>query len=465
MLAADKALLLSGYLGGLPDAVALRLAKAVEVDRLAGGKHLPHDEILAALRPQLRHVARARRTATPLRYFCQPFEDLLFNGERTQKQKGRIARGSITPVWEWLAAELIPEEHAKLTKALREAILKDGDETIYEICDLLWSSAATAIQAVLQNDKRRAAAARALGGVVMEDVDEIALMLSAAHDIAALQAKLPRPITVLTDDIVGVAHEAYDKFAAGCPDIAPYVILMIMPRLERVWEIFRLVAAISRQSTDTLIANTDLGIVGDLLFADLETHVAAIRAIRANEYDGKTLIGHVGGFSELSTGMVKELGIRREGKWGQRLSKGRADVSRQMETLIERAPKEIFAALPQAKASGFGRGGARPLDIARPPDADRVFRAMRAAQLLIDAKPYATAAAYIAKLDEAMNDVSSGLREAGEDVLREVRAADPEHRAAAERHLAVLFDLCNCVLGEEETDLLRRRSKVAAATG
>jgi len=39
----DKEVLLKGFLGQLPDDVASRLAKAVEVDRLIGGAALPHD--------------------------------------------------------------------------------------------------------------------------------------------------------------------------------------------------------------------------------------------------------------------------------------------------------------------------------------------------------------------------------------------------------------------------------------
>ncbi len=460
MLAADKALLLSGYLGGLPDAVAQRLAKAVEVDRLAGGNSLPHEEILAALRPQLRNLLRARRTATPLRYFCQPFEDLLVTKLRIAKQKGRIARDSIAPVWEWLAGELIPDEFTKLTHALRDAILKDSDETILDICELLWLSAGTALQAVFKSTKRRAAAIRSLGEDTALDAEEIGMMLNAAHDIVALQSRLPRPIPAVTDDIISVSRDAYDKFAASHPDVAPYVVVMIMPRLEHVWEIFRIVAASARQSTDTLIANTDLGIVGDLLFSDLETHVTAIRGMRSTEYDGKTLIKHVGDFSDLSLGMVKELGIRREGQWGQRLSKGRAEVSRQMEGFIERAPKEIFGGLPPQK--GFGRGNGRPYDVTKPLDVTRVARALRAAHLLCDAKPFAAGASYLAKLDEAMDDAAGVLRDVGEDIVRDARATTPEHRAIADQHLAILFEICNCVLGEDETDLLRRRSKMAA---
>ena len=77
VLTADKQVLLSGFLGQLPEHIAARLAKAVEVDRLVGGTGLPHEEILRALRPQLRHAPVPQRLPTPLRLFCRPFEDIL----------------------------------------------------------------------------------------------------------------------------------------------------------------------------------------------------------------------------------------------------------------------------------------------------------------------------------------------------------------------------------------------------
>src|SRR5690349_19249319 len=114
--------MLSGFLGRLPEHVASRLAKAVEVDRLIGGS-LPHDAILRALRPQLRTGPQHKRTETPLRVFCQPFEDILVDVHRDTKQKGRIARTSIEPVWNWLAEELMPARHAVLVEALRDALV------------------------------------------------------------------------------------------------------------------------------------------------------------------------------------------------------------------------------------------------------------------------------------------------------------------------------------------------------
>jgi hypothetical protein len=68
-LSAEKRVLLNGFLGQLPEQIAARLAKAVEVDRLIGGTGLPHEDILRALRPQLRQSPLRSRMPTPQRFF------------------------------------------------------------------------------------------------------------------------------------------------------------------------------------------------------------------------------------------------------------------------------------------------------------------------------------------------------------------------------------------------------------
>jgi hypothetical protein len=64
MIAPDKAQMLEAFLAACRESLAARLAKAVEVDRLAGGASLPHDLILDGLRPVLRLTPASERTPT-----------------------------------------------------------------------------------------------------------------------------------------------------------------------------------------------------------------------------------------------------------------------------------------------------------------------------------------------------------------------------------------------------------------
>jgi hypothetical protein len=464
MLPVDKEVLLKGFLGQLPDQVVSRLAKAVEVDRLIGGTALPHDEILRALRPQLRgkHIP-GRRVPTPQRLFCRPFEDLLVGGERKEKQKGRIARSSVDAVWKWLAEELMSVRHYRLTTSLGKAIVADDEEQIDRDLNALWSEAATVLKAALADQEQRDIAARKLrDAAVVEDAAEMGLMLAQAQTVIELQTRLPKPVAQLTQEDVWFLCDLIDQLTASTPDFAPYVALVVLGRLERPWEVLRLVAAISRKSTDVVISGTDMDVVGELLFSDLDAYAANIQSARPVNFDPDKVLASLAGFTELSSGMIKELGIRRDGKWGQRLAKDRAAVAQIVENLLQRARKEILAALPSHKGFAFAKRQ-RNLDLSRPLDPDRVARATRYAQLIAHSRPFAVAGAFSARLMKVTDETSLALRTYAEDILTELRATAPESRMRASEHLAVMLSLCELVLGEGETDFLRRRARVPAA--
>jgi hypothetical protein len=461
-LSAEKQVLLNGFLGQLPEQIAARLAKAVEVDRLIGGTGLPHDDILRALRPQLRQSPLRARMPTPQRFFCRPFEDLLVSPERKIKQKGRIARTSIEPVWSWLAVELMPHRHRDLNETLRDAILHNREDEIQEKIYELWAEASAALAPALAGEKKKSAAARKLGGVaVVEDAEEIALVLGRAPELDELQKRLPKPIPALNDEDTFYLRSLFDRMSDVAPEFAPYIPLIVMGRLERPWEAMRLAGALSRRSDDTVISATDVGIVGELLFSDLDSYVKRIQIARPFDFDADAMVANLASFAELSSGMVKEIGIRRDGKWGQRLAKDRSAVAQVVEGFLERAPREIQAALASSRVGGFGKSP-KPLDLARLPDPERVAKAMRYAHLMIHSRPFAVAAAFNAKLAETIDETADALRSHSEDLLREVRAAAPETRASLEAHLKVFLDLCALVLGEEETEILRRRSRMLA---
>jgi hypothetical protein len=237
------------------------------------------------------------------------------------------------------------------------------------------------------------------------------------------------------------------------------VALIVMGRLKHPWEALRLASVMPCKATNTMTAGTEIGAVGELLFSDLDGYTREIQKVRPREFDSEKLLLNLAGFSELSSGMVKELGIRRDGKSGLRLAKARSAVSTIMEGLVERAPKEILGGLPAVKTGGRGKAP-KPLEVGRAPDPDRVTRALRYAELLVHCRPYSVAAAFSAKLSEAMDEISAALRSYNENILRELRAASPKTRVNVERHFANALAICKLLLGDDEAEFLRRRSLV-----
>ena len=142
----NKAQQLQGLLGALPPLVASRLAKAIEIDRLNEGKSLPHELILDGLRPVLRRGQSYDRAATPLRLFCRPFEDLLSMTPRSQKQKGRIARSSIMPVWNWVSQTLAADAASSFAIGVKTSLLSGrNDEMMNLVKDIELTNNAWAV--------------------------------------------------------------------------------------------------------------------------------------------------------------------------------------------------------------------------------------------------------------------------------------------------------------------------------
>lgn len=462
MLSPQKVDLLKAFLAGLPAQIGLRLAKAVEVDRLAGGRMLPHALILEALRPALRSSARFERTPTPLRLFCQPFGDLLASEtERKEKRKGRIARSSVMPVWHWLSESLASAAMADYMTAAKAAVLEFRLDEARVHASAFWTLSADAMRTAIAKDRKEAR--RALGGeLVLADAEEMLLLLGAGSEIAEVQDKLPRGTHALTDDMVWSLRGIYDRLVQVLPDAAPYVAVVAMSRLERPWEALKLPLHISRQTSDTLISSTDMGLAGEVLLTDLEVHSSAIRIAKHPNFEPEALAQHVAAFSRISTGLVQEIDLHRGGTWHKRLMNDRTAVSDTMEALMERAPREILAALPVHKTGSYG-GGPKSPDVSRAPDSEKAERGLRYARLVAAVRPSAAAASFGAAQKDAFDEACMHLKGYSDDIVREVRAAEGPKRAFAEQYFNLAADFVAILFSEEEAETYRRRGRTALA--
>ncbi|HEY0107609.1 MAG TPA: hypothetical protein VGB91_16120 [Rhizomicrobium sp.] len=461
MLTPERTGLLKSFLGGLPEQIAARLAQAVEVDRLVDGKSLPHEMILESLRPALRRAAGADRTPTPLRAFCAPFEDLFSIAPRKTKQQGIIARGSVTPVWAWISQVLLPEQTKDYIRDFKMLALAGKHAEAGARAALFWPAAAQAIQERLADPATARAARVALGAdLVVADASEMAVLLRVGLDVVQIQTLLPRFVPSLSEDLLWALRKIYDRLVASEPDAAPYVAVIAMHRLGRPWEALKLPLMVSRQTKDTLISSTDMGLVGEIIFGDIETYGRAVREAHHPDFDAGALIDNLSHFTALSSGIVKGIEIRRDGKWGQRLMKDRAALAETMDGFMERAPKEFAAALPLQKSGSFG-GGPKYPDFNRPVDPDKGARALRYARLVAGCRPFAAAASFGATQKNAEEDMSQALRNYNEDVVKELRVAAGARRAVVESQFEIACRLTAALFSEEEADLLRRRGKAA----
>jgi len=198
-----------------------------------------------------------------------------------------------------------------------------------------------------------------------------------------------------------------------------------------------------------------MGLVGEILFARLDALQAAILAIRQPQFDTDTLLLQAKQFADLSAAIVKEIEVRRDGEWGQRLLKDRIHVGEAMEEFMERAVKELAATLP------LQRGTGKSADFSKPVDAEKRAMAMRYARLVVGSRNFAAAASFGAKQKEVFEELCAMLRRYNEDVVRELRT--PDKQGVVETQFQYATELTALLFSEEEAELMRRRGRAAQA--
>jgi len=449
VLSADKTGLLTAFLGSLPGHVAARLARAVELDRLMDGK-LPHADILTGLRPVLRRDPHDR-TPTPLRLFCLPFQDLLTSSPRKTKQKAVISRSTVVPLWQWVSQTLLPAETVSYEAEAKTLILAQKNNEALARAAEFWLLAAGALDAALANEKT---ARTVLGDdAAVADAREIALMFHAAQAVMKIQALMPAPAP-MNDELLWELRAVYDALVIEQADAAPFVAVIVMNRLSRPWEALRLPMMIARQTNDTLIAQTDMGLVGEILFGRLDAQRGEICATRHPLFDADHLLDLTRRFAELSAAVVKEIEVRRDGEWGQRLLKDRAQVGTVMDGFMERSVREVANALPMQRGTG------KSADFSRAIDAEKRDLALRYVRLVVGSRNFAEKASFAAKQKNAFEELCAYLRRYNEDVVAAMRGPVSP---VVETQFAFCTELTALLFSSEEAELMRRRGRAAQA--
>ena len=191
----------------------------------------------------------------------------------------------------------------------------------------------------------------------------------------------------------------YDDLVARLPDVAPYVAVIAMNRLALPWEALRLPMQICRQSNDTLISKTDMGLVGEIIFTRMENLRDAILATRHPLFDDRILLEQVSQFTDMSSAIVKEIEIKRDGEWGQRLLKDRAQTGGVMDGFMDRAMRELAAAMPMQK----GTGGTA--DFSRAIDEEKRELALKYVRLVVGSRNFAAAGSFAAKQKTVFEEI------------------------------------------------------------
>lgn len=301
---------------------------------------------------------------------------------------------------------------------------------------------------------------RVLGSLQTPDFEapvRIAKILKSAHILEQAVDGLPDSIPDWSDELSATIRDRYEHVAEVDPDSGVWVLCVIMARMERPWRLLRVFERIARRGDDLLISKTDMGPVGDVLLDDAEFALSLFASAPATRDGARAAAQGLADFAAVTVGMTREIGIRKDGSWGQRLFKLRAKASDAMSHIHAEAREAVFRATPEA--GGLKTRIRMPSRSGEP----EFERALSLSRFLImtkdDAARAAVGSAHTALIDELRDRVET----LAETQLQALRRETGEDQAASQSRVMDIAELLRALAGNEAGDLLVRRATAALA--
>ena len=452
---------LLAFFESLPEKQLKTLGAKIELDRNENRFGLPHQAIITLMRPYLAAV-RAPRVYTPQRIWCLPFEDMLFNEDLGYKRIGFVTRGSIAPVWKWVSEDLIPDRFATLAASFESAQKAGDEERTRDAAAAIWRESAAAMETPLTEAETSINAHdtlnRRLGGTFfLEEAREIAAVLSIADNIEAMKQDLPlKPIAVLTPDDVSVVIRHYMDVGEANPGREMYLLMIVIGRLLQPFPILRVFRSLSRKGDDSVIRTTDLSTAGEIVIEALERDGdAVVRVAQDRRSTEEEIVRKAARFAAAFKGITTDIGIRREGEWGQRMFKSRNSVSGAVEERVLNGAKEIVS---DALSDWHGSSSRTLADW---PDEYAFEVAERRAESLAALFRISEQLGVRANCQTSLDEIRRMLDNYSAPLVEALSRMPEEEHPQGFANLAVVARLLELVSNSDQADLLRRRGRAA----
>jgi hypothetical protein len=472
----DKAEKLKQVLAKLSAGQAKAVARGVETERAMGQETLPSEAILAALRPQLRHAA-AKRVPTLRRLACSRFEDFLSDRRDAPRRPGLVPRATIEPWWRALV-HVAGAEIRDFETELKQLVARNDEPGVALLGETMARAARGWTEGVLAQMERRRpdAALKKLFGdpLLLTDLQEIARVLPLG---SAVKAGIDAVIRValahgeaqgqrlidLGPETVTEAKLQYLRLGDAFGLEARYFALALLNRLERPWAILRLGRALSWKPNDSMVRDTEFGIVGERLIADLQQQardIVGLAQAREARHKLAQLKAWLADYIGNAEGLLGEFGFRRDSVWGEAILKTRADIARAVGADLITIGETVLTVLPQTERANARRTLAAP-DLTRAPDSAVIAAALDAARFLAFLMKHGPRHGFGVAARETVEHIGEEIERRAVLLLDELKAAPRNHVIpmqieAAKQVADILFE-------DARGELLLRRLRNAQA--
>lgn len=387
-------------------------------------------------------------------YLLAPLKPLVGDPATTPPSRARFSPEQVSKVWGWLGRQL-----AKETIEMAKKCKQPPSEPIwYEFRGKLADALDEAVNKAERVPKDMTALAKRFGGDGGAMLRDAVILLRNSQAIDEAMTRIPPKIFDLDEDLCTRLKKIHDEMMETAPDAAVWVLIITMGRLDRPWEIFRVIERIGKRGDDLVVSKTELAAVGDAVLADTGYFASRLQSPPATLDEAKATYELFDKFVNYSVGMTQEFGIRKAGRWGQSLFSLRAEASMHVEKILAKVPLALDSGLPEPRRGKSGR----IIPAQLPPDS-AIERAEGLLYFTAKAREHATAAAIASSQKRISTDAVTRMQDAGELLVDLVAESEGQNRNVAREGLEITARLLAIADADEVAATLRRRGNAAAA--
>ena len=325
-----------------------RSSLLVELERLeACGAAIPGAApMLETLRAELRKGGQSHhRVANPSRHFFSPVQPLLVDGAPEHDNSGRILRGSLAAIWEWISHDLLPTTASEYAAQMRPLIAADERPAIRKVAAAFQTKVVTYLDNALGSPDGAARARSKLAtytasSAAYDDLVKLMCVLRERDALAKLNDALPNNIVKFDGVQIARVTALLDTFRRYHPGALPFALTLVANRLKTFWQLIRLATRSAPSTNAADIAATTYAIAVSMVLDRLEDKGTALRAaLKANKViDARELLVEI-----YEAEHALQVGIDRldRSDWGERLHGIMNRIATLIDAEVSKFPKEV----------------------------------------------------------------------------------------------------------------------------
>ncbi|CCE00438.1 hypothetical protein [Bradyrhizobium sp. STM 3809] len=319
-----------------------------ELERLElSGIDMPGSaDLQARLRAEIRNSgASGNRTINPSRYFFMPVEQLLIDGSPEHANEGRIARGSLTPIWEWISRDLLPTMARDYNAQMKDLIAADKQREIRQVASAFQTKVTKSLEGTLTRadgieQVRAKLKAYTASPSVFDDVVKLMKALRAREELAKFADSLPDRIAEFDDPQVKKMVLLLDGLRKKEPEAVPFALTLVAKRLKEPWQVMRLATKAARTKNVADVVTAPYAMTVPMVLDQLEDKRLALRVALKNNrvVTAKEILTSI---YDIEYAIQVRIDRIEESDWGQRLNAIMSNNAKMVQAEIKRFPDEV----------------------------------------------------------------------------------------------------------------------------